>query len=63
MPVHERAEIGIIGGSGLYDMQGLEDRQEVDVEIGFQAGADAYLVKPFSPLNLLNKVKAQLDPQ
>ena len=37
--------------------------QEVDVEIGFQAGADAYLVKPFSPLNLLNKVKAQLDPQ
>jgi 5'-methylthioadenosine phosphorylase len=32
--------IGIIGGSGLYDMEGLEDRQEMEVETPFGAPSD-----------------------
>ena len=32
--------IGIIGGSGLYDMEGLEDRQEMKVETPFGAPSD-----------------------
>lgn len=32
--------IGIIGGSGLYDMEGLEDRQEIEVETPFGAPSD-----------------------
>ena len=31
--------------------------QEMDKERGFAAGASAYLTKPFSPLELLQKVK------
>ena len=30
-------EIGIIGGSGLYDMEGLADRREVTLETPFGA--------------------------
>ncbi len=32
--------IGIIGGSGLYDMEGLEDRQEIEVQTPFGAPSD-----------------------
>lgn len=32
--------------------------QQADLEEGIQAGADAYLVKPFSPLELLELVKS-----
>lgn len=32
--------IGIIGGSGLYDIEGLEDRQEIEVETPFGAPSD-----------------------
>lgn len=35
--------------------------QPADLERGRQAGADAYLVKPFSPLNLLRKVDSMLE--
>ena len=31
--------------------------QEADMEIGRQAGADDYFTKPFSPLQLMNKVE------
>ena len=31
--------------------------QEADLEIGRQAGADDYFTKPFSPLQLMNKVE------
>ncbi|MEI6046331.1 MAG: response regulator [Chloroflexota bacterium] len=35
--------------------------QPADIERGEQAGADAYLVKPFSPLNLLRKIDRMLE--
>lgn len=35
--------------------------QKADVEIGLKAGADAYLVKPFSPLELIETVEAKLS--
>lgn len=31
--------------------------QEADIEMGRQAGADDYFTKPFSPLQLMNKVE------
>ena len=34
--------------------------QESDVEPGFKAGADDYLVKPFSPRELATRVDALL---
>ena len=34
--------------------------QEVDIEEGRKAGAEHYLVKPFSPLELIEKVKNAL---
>jgi DNA-binding response OmpR family regulator len=34
--------------------------QEADVERGFAAGADDYIVKPFSPRELSNRVSAAL---
>jgi 5'-methylthioadenosine phosphorylase len=37
----ESAEIGIIGGSGLYDMEGLADVREVDVDTPFGKPSDA----------------------
>lgn len=38
------AAIGIIGGSGLYEMPGLEERREVAVETPFGAPSDSYVV-------------------
>jgi len=35
--------------------------QEVDKKMGFEAGADDYFVKPFSPLELIRKVEEVLD--
>ena len=37
-------EIGIIGGSGLYDLPGLEDRQELEVSTPFGDPSDRYIV-------------------
>ena len=39
-----QAEIGIIGGSGLYSMPGLSDVREVSMETPFGAPSDAYVV-------------------
>jgi two-component system phosphate regulon response regulator PhoB len=35
--------------------------QRQDIEAGAQAGADAYLLKPFSPLDLIDTVRTQLN--
>jgi DNA-binding response OmpR family regulator len=34
--------------------------QQVDIAKGLEAGADAYMVKPFSPLKLLETVETLL---
>jgi 5'-methylthioadenosine phosphorylase len=39
-----RARVGIIGGSGLYDVEGMADLREVRLETPFGAPSDAYLV-------------------
>ena len=39
----KEASIGIIGGSGLYEMPGLEDRAEVRVETPFGDPSDVYV--------------------
>jgi 5'-methylthioadenosine phosphorylase len=39
-----RAEIGIIGGSGLYDMAGLTDREEVTLQTPFGDPSGAYVL-------------------
>ena len=39
-----QAEIGIIGGSGLYQMEELQDKQEILLETPFGAPSDAYIV-------------------
>lgn len=39
-----RAEIGIIGGSGLYDMAELTDREEVTLETPFGAPSGPYVI-------------------
>jgi 5'-methylthioadenosine phosphorylase len=39
-----KAEIGIIGGSGLYSMPGFEAREEVDIETPFGRPSDNYVV-------------------
>ncbi|MFC1888375.1 S-methyl-5'-thioadenosine phosphorylase [Thermodesulfobacteriota bacterium] len=36
--------VGVIGGSGLYDMEGFEDREEVEVSTPFGDPSDAYIV-------------------
>ena len=42
--LERRAEIGIIGGSGLYHMPGFEAHDEVLLETPFGAPSDAYIV-------------------
>ena len=39
-----QAEIGIIGGSGLYSMPGFTDVREVQQETPFGAPSDAYIL-------------------
>ena len=38
------AEIGIIGGSGLYNMPGLEDSEKIELDTPFGKPSDSYLV-------------------
>jgi 5'-methylthioadenosine phosphorylase len=40
----ERAQIGIIGGSGLYQMEGLTDAHEVSVETPFGKPSDDFII-------------------
>lgn len=40
----EKIRIGVIGGSGVYDMAQLQDRREVNLETPFGAPSDAYIV-------------------
>src|SRR5262245_13240808 len=42
----ERAEIGIIGGSGLYEMEGFTEVREVAVETPFGSPSDRLMVGP-----------------
>src|SRR5437016_3566753 len=42
--VLQQAEIGIIGGSGLYSMPGLTDVQEITQTTPFGAPSDAYVL-------------------
>jgi len=39
----EEPVIGVIGGSGLYDIQGLEKVEEIELATPFEAPSDAYL--------------------
>jgi 5'-methylthioadenosine phosphorylase len=40
----QQAEIGIIGGSGLYSMPGLTDVHEVNLQTSFGSPSDAYIL-------------------
>jgi 5'-methylthioadenosine phosphorylase len=40
----DRTRIGVIGGSGVYDMKQLEDAREVQLDTPFGAPSDAYVV-------------------
>ena len=42
--MREQAEIGIIGGSGLYEIEGFQDAREVAVETPFGAPSDRLMV-------------------
>ena len=39
-----KADIGLIGGSGLYAMEGFEERQEASLETPFGSPSDPYIV-------------------
>ena len=43
-PVMAERTLGVVGGSGLYDLPGLDDVEEVVVETPFGEPSDAYLV-------------------
>lgn len=40
----ERIRIGVIGGSGVYDMAQLQERREISLDTPFGAPSDAYIV-------------------
>ena len=46
--------IGIIGGSGLYEMEGLTDIREQHVETPFGAPSGAYLIGRLEGVGLRN---------
>jgi 5'-methylthioadenosine phosphorylase len=48
----QQAEIGIIGGSGLYSMPGLTDVHEVSLETPFGAPSDAYVLGKLAGRNV-----------
>ncbi len=43
-PIEQRAEIGVIGGSGLYGLPGLENIEEVRLETPWGQPSDAYML-------------------
>ena len=44
----EKVKIGIIGGSGLYEMPGLTERSEVDIETPFGNPSDSFIIGTLS---------------
>ncbi len=46
---------------GLYIIMLTSKGQEWDVRAGYDSGADDYFIKPFSPLDLMNKVEEVLE--
>jgi 5'-methylthioadenosine phosphorylase len=48
----QQAEIGIVGGSGLYSMPGLTDIREVELETPFGDPSDAYVLGTLSGRNV-----------
>jgi len=46
--IMEKVKIGIIGGSGLYDMPGLSERSEISVETPFGAPSDPLILGSLS---------------
>lgn len=44
----EKVKIGIIGGSGLYDMPGLTERKEVAIETPFGNPSDSFIIGTLS---------------
>jgi DNA-binding response OmpR family regulator len=46
---------------GLYIIMLTSKGQEWDVKAGYDSGADDYFIKPFSPLDLMNKVEEVLE--
>jgi 5'-methylthioadenosine phosphorylase len=40
----EQVKIGVIGGSGLYDMEGLTNRREIQVDTPFGPPSDAFII-------------------
>jgi len=48
----QQAEIGIIGGSGLYHMPGFSDPQEVRQRTPFGDPSDAYILGTLEGLNV-----------
>ena len=40
----EEVKIGVIGGSGLYEMEGLKNRKEVQVDTPFGPPSDAFII-------------------
>src|SRR5262245_39974326 len=44
MPTQPRATVGVIGGSGLYQIEGLVDEQEVQISTPFGDPSDSIVV-------------------
>ena len=44
MAIQDRAQIGIIGGSGLYQMEGLTEVREVQLETPFGPPSDSFIL-------------------
>lgn len=40
----EQVKVGVIGGSGLYEMEGLKNRKEVQVDTPFGPPSDAFII-------------------
>jgi 5'-methylthioadenosine phosphorylase len=53
MSAAERGAIGIIGGSGLYDLDGLEGREEIRLATPFGAPSDAFISGTYKGQRLL----------
>jgi 5'-methylthioadenosine phosphorylase len=47
MPEYPSARVGIIGGSGLYDVEGITELQELRIDTPFGPPSDAYVVGTF----------------